>query len=83
MGRKQQQQQQQTREPMSYEEIRQLTRKNYERLPEVKERETRERDQLDKKLNRYRSSIYKRTIQQHVLNAGPNFHMSFKAFKDL
>ena len=67
------------RRSMSVKEIKELTRKNYERLPEVKEKQIRERIEREKLLNKVRSSIYNKVIQEKVLSKGPNFGMRFKA----
>ena len=67
---------------MSSQEIRILTKKNYEKLPEVRQKQQKDRYEQAKKLNLIKSSIYKKTIQQHVLTKGPNFSLNFKAFKN-
>ena len=48
------------RPQLSTNEIKQITRKNYEKLPEVKEKQAKQRVEMDKKLNRFRSSIYQK-----------------------
>jgi hypothetical protein len=45
---------------LSIQEIKEITRKNYEKLPEVKEREHQKRLEQSKVLNRARASIYKK-----------------------
>ncbi|RNA20097.1 hypothetical protein BpHYR1_014906 [Brachionus plicatilis] len=67
---------------MSSQEIRILTKKNYEKLPEVRQKQHKERLEQTRKLNLVKSSIYKKTIQQHVLSKGPNFGLNFKALKN-
>ncbi|CAF1020419.1 unnamed protein product [Brachionus calyciflorus] len=67
---------------MSSQEIKNLTKKNYEKLPEVKEKQQKQRLQQAKKLNLIKSSIYKKTIQQHVLSKGTNFGLNFKALNN-
>jgi hypothetical protein len=50
------------RPQLSTNEIKQITRKNYEKLPEVKERQAKQRIETDRKLNRFRSSIYQKVL---------------------
>lgn len=68
------------RRRLSSQEIKTITKKNYEKLPEVKQRQQKEKNEQAKKLNLIKSSIYKKTIQQHVLAKGPNFDLKYKAF---
>ena len=78
----QQQQQQQQRKQLSQTDIKNQTNKVYKQLPEVRQKE------LDKKLNdvkranRLKSAMFKKTIQKHVLQNGPNFNLNFNALKN-
>lgn len=67
---------------MSLQEIRETTRKNYERLPEVKQRLVQQRLEEERQQNRLKYSIYAKTIQQRLLTSGPNFRLDFKALAD-
>ena len=66
---------------MSLRQMKEQTKKNYEKLPEVKQKHLREKIEELKKHNRLKYSIYKKTIQQRVLANGPNFNLSFKALE--
>jgi hypothetical protein len=72
----------QKRRVMSAQEIKEMTKKNYSKLPEVKQKQVKQRLEQNKKLNLIKSSIYKKTIQQQVLAKGPNFKMKFRALED-
>lgn len=66
---------------MSTKEIKDLTRKNYEKLTEVKDKLRNEKIEKAKKLNKLKYSMYTKIIQKHVLTHGPNFAMEFKAIQ--
>ena len=69
----------QPRGPMTADQIKEQTKKKYQRLPEVQQRQIKKKLEDDKKKNRIKSHIYKKAIQQKVLSDGPNFKRSFKA----
>jgi hypothetical protein len=55
-------QQHQKRRVMSAQEIKEMTKKNYSKLPEVKQKQVKQRLEQTKKLNQIKSSIYKKVI---------------------
>ena len=61
--------------PMTQQDIKKQTRKMYEKLPEVKQKQLNKRAEETKRANRIRSSIYKKTLQQRVLTRGVNFNL--------
>jgi hypothetical protein len=75
-------QQQTRRREMTITQIREQTRKLYERLPEVRAKQQKQISIDNQLKNRIKSSIYKKTIQQRVLTNGPNFKLNYKALHD-
>ena len=67
---------------MSIQEIKSQNKRLYEKLPEVQQKQSKQKIDEAKKLNRMRYSIYKKSIQQHVLNKGANFNQNFKAIDE-
>ena len=60
---------------MTQQDIKKQTRRLYEKLPEVKQKQLKQRAEELKRANRLKSSIYRKTLQQRVLTRGPNFNL--------
>ena len=58
--------QHQKRRVMSAQEIKEMTKKNYSKLPEVKQKQVKQRLEQTKKLNQIKSSIYKKVIVNDI-----------------
>jgi hypothetical protein len=60
---------------MTQQDIKKQTKKLYEKLPEVKQKQLKQKAEEIKRANRIKSSIYRKTLQQRVLTRGPNFNL--------
>jgi len=78
-AQQQQQHHHQKRRVMSAQEIKDMTKKNYSKLPEVKQKQVKQRLEQTKKLNQIKSSLYKKVNIDLIMPSMFNFTLnSFK-----